>query len=406
MLTGFLVTIIACSVEVGGLTNVFRMNIEHGRKTFFDFRPNPTIRHSFWSVFFGLGIMATSYIATNQIIVQRYLTCRSLRQSQFAAGLGTVIIGLIEILAVLSGMSMYAYFAGCDPLTSGKVQSADQLMAYIMVELFGKAPGIAGLLISAAFSASLSTVSSGVNALATITGQDIIQNIWPGMDDFKFTLILKCISILFGVICIGMAFLASIMEAILPLTLSLIGILNGPILGVFCLGIYCPFCNSKGAVVGMVCAVVLGFWLKIGAMIYPPFLDDPPLFVDQCPVLSKNVTEAIISDWSETTTFANATEGMPVDRPGIANLYSISYAYYSPLTCFTTIIVGSLFSLVTGGNGHNTVDPRLISPWSVVFCCCLPRKWKAALDGEFKKQFSSANKGDFVPVNLQMERYY
>ncbi|KAJ8020198.1 Sodium-coupled monocarboxylate transporter 1 [Holothuria leucospilota] len=307
-------------------------------------------------------------------------------------------------------MSIYAYFAGCDPLTSGKVQSADQLMAYIMVELFEKAPGIAGLLISAAFSASLSTVSSGVNALATITGQDIIRNIWPNLGDFKFTLILKCISILYGVICIAMAFLASTMESILPLTLTLVGILNGPILGVFCLGIYCPRCDSKGAVVGIICAVVLGFWLKIGAMVYPPFLEDPPLLLHQCPVFVENFTESIISDWSETaqattnTIFETATEGMPVERPGIANLYALSYAYYSPLTCFTTIIVGNLFSLVTGGNDQNTVDPRLISPWSNVFCCCLPRRWKVVLDGEFKNQFSSTDKGDFEPVNLQMDR--
>ncbi|PIK44724.1 putative sodium-coupled monocarboxylate transporter 1 [Apostichopus japonicus] len=215
MLLGFLVTLVASSIQVGGLVNVFEINARDRRDTFLDFRLNPTIRHSFWSVFIGYGFLVGSYVGTNQIIVQRYMTCRTLKQSQLAAGIGTIGIGVVEFLAVLCGMSMYAYFAGCDPLTSGKIQSSDQLMPFIMVELFQKAPGVAGLLISAAFSASLSTVSSGVNALATMTGQDFIRYFWPDMEDFKFTLILKCVSIFFGLGCICMAFLASVLGEIL-----------------------------------------------------------------------------------------------------------------------------------------------------------------------------------------------
>ncbi|KAJ8020199.1 Sodium-coupled monocarboxylate transporter 1 [Holothuria leucospilota] len=403
MLAGFLVTIIACCVDVGGLKRVFQINIEHGRGTFFDFRPNPTIRHSFWSVFIGLGVLMTSYVGTNQIIVQRYMTCRTLRQSQFSAGLGTFVMGFVELLAVFSGMCLYAYFAGCDPLTTGKIQSADQLMAYVMVDLFQKTPGVAGFLISAAFSASLSTVSSGVNALATLTGQDIIRNFYPDMSDFKFTLILKFASIFYGVLCICVAFLVSALGGILPLTISLIGILNGPILGVFCLGIYFPWCNTKGAVSGMIFAVAFAFWLKIGSIIYPPYLDDPPLYVDQCPVLIENVTELVTIGIAETTLWSQntITESPTETYSGIAKLYSFSYAYYTPLTCFLTIIVGLLVSFMTGGNGGSIVDPKLISPWANSFCCCLPRSWRLTLNGGIETDVTG--KGKYVPVDLEMD---
>lgn len=401
MLTGFLVTIISCSVQVGGFINVFRINIDHGRGTFFDFRPNPTIRHSFWSVFFGLGILMTSYIGTNQIIVQRYMTCRTLKQSQFSAGLGTIAMGVVELIAVLSGMCLYAYFAGCDPLTSGQVQKEDQLMAYLMVDLFQNTPGVAGLLISAVFSASLSTVSSGVNALATLTGQDIIRNFYPDMSDFKFTLILKIVSIFFGMMCMCVAFLVTSLGGILPLALSLIGILNGPILGVFCLGIYFPWCNTKGAVSGMAFAIALGFWLKIGSIVYPPIIDDPPLFIDQCPVVLENVTDIATTLSFEAVSAAQASisESVVGGRPGIAKLYSISYAYYCPFTCFSTILVGTIISFLTREKDVPAVDPKLISPWANSFCCCLPRRWRVVLNGGIETDVTG--KGMYVSVDKE-----
>ncbi|XP_071854277.1 sodium-coupled monocarboxylate transporter 1-like [Apostichopus japonicus] len=409
MLLGFLVILVASSIQVGGLVNVFEINARDRRDTFLDFRLNPTIRHSFWSVFIGYGFLAGSYVGTNQIIVQRYMTCRNLKQSQLAAGIGTIGIGVVEFLAVLCGMSMYAYFAGCDPLTSGKIQSSDQLMPFIMVELFQKAPGVAGLLISAAFSASLSTVSSGVNALATMTGQDFIRYFWPDMEDFKFTLILKCVSIFFGLGCICMAFLASVLGEILPLTLSVIGILNGPLLGVFSLGTYFPRANSKGAICGIVIAMAIGTWLKLGAMAYPPIIDDPPLLIDQCHVDTENVTSILATDWMEefvsdvtpyVTSMAPMTGAM--DRTGIARLYGLSHAYYTPLTCFITIIVGILVSLLTNSNDP-PVDPKLISPWVKSFCCCLPKPWRAMLGDVADDDDGNESKYNYAPVDLKMD---
>lgn len=408
MLAGFLVTIITCCVKVGGFLTVFRVNAEHGRETFFDFRPDPTIRHSFWSVFLGIGILSTSYMATNQIMVQRYLTCRTLTQSQLAAGMGPILMSLIDLLAVFSGMCVYAYFAGCDPVTSGQIQRSDQLMAFIMVELFEKVPGIAGLLISGVFSASLTTMSSAVNALATMTGQDVLKNVWPEINDIKFTFILKCLSIFYGLLCVGMAFLASVLGALVPITVSLVGILNGPILGVFTLGAFFPKANSKGALVGMCAALSVAVWLKIGAMIYPPLLHDPPLHTDQCPYDLQNTTNLRVTDLmgdlstSSPNTFASSVPYDSTKQPGIAGLYALSYAYYSVLTSLTTIIVGYCVSRLTKSTADLPVDPKLISPWVASFCCCLPKTWRNMLWGKVGPN-DVKDKVIYESVDLQMD---
>ena len=39
-----------------------------------------------------------------------------------------MILGeLIMLLVILTGFVMYAFYAGCDPLTSGRIQQADQV---------------------------------------------------------------------------------------------------------------------------------------------------------------------------------------------------------------------------------------------------------------------------------------
>jgi len=50
---------------------------------------------------------------------------------------------------------MYAFFENCDPLKSGKIDKSDQLLPYLVVHVFEKFPGLAGLFISAAFSGTL-----------------------------------------------------------------------------------------------------------------------------------------------------------------------------------------------------------------------------------------------------------
>ena len=50
---------------------------------------------------------------------------------------------------------MYAFYEGCDPLSLGKIDKPDQLLPYLVVEMFQDLPGLAGLFVAAAFSGTL-----------------------------------------------------------------------------------------------------------------------------------------------------------------------------------------------------------------------------------------------------------
>ena len=62
---------------------------------------------------------------------------------------------LFIALAVLTGAAMYAYYEDCDPLMLEKIEKPDQMMPYMVLEIFQDLPGMAGLYVAAAFSGSL-----------------------------------------------------------------------------------------------------------------------------------------------------------------------------------------------------------------------------------------------------------
>ena len=50
---------------------------------------------------------------------------------------------------------MFAYFETCDPVSSGALTKMDQTVAFLVVQVFEDAPGMAGLFVAAAYSGML-----------------------------------------------------------------------------------------------------------------------------------------------------------------------------------------------------------------------------------------------------------
>jgi len=62
---------------------------------------------------------------------------------------------IFMLISCLNGATMYAYYENCDPVQSGKVEKPDQMMPYMVLDIFRDVPGMAGLFVAAAFSGAL-----------------------------------------------------------------------------------------------------------------------------------------------------------------------------------------------------------------------------------------------------------
>ncbi|XP_022088056.1 sodium-coupled monocarboxylate transporter 1-like [Acanthaster planci] len=374
MMAGFLAVIIEGSLRLGGFIQVWKIAEEGGRIDFWNFSPDPSIRHTFWSVVVGGCFTWTATYGVNQSQVQRYLTVGNLRRSRISLYLATVGMVIVVSCACSAGLVMYSYYANqrCDPYTSNQIDQTDQLIPIFVMELFGGLPGLPGLFTSSVFSAALSTVSSGLNSLAAVTAEDLVRPCFKKMQEERYTLVTKGIAMGFGLLSLLVAYIVSLLnKGVLQLALSLFGMTGGPLMGVFSLGMFFPWSNSKGALTGLICGLAMAFWVGIGAQIYPPEVYKPPLVIDGC--YSTNATNSTFGGMGSTA-MSGFTTMPPTEepRPAIAALYTLSYSWYSCTYWLITVVVGLLVSFLTGANKSSDNDPMLYQHIADACYCCLP----------------------------------
>ncbi|XP_030834623.1 sodium-coupled monocarboxylate transporter 1-like [Strongylocentrotus purpuratus] len=389
MMCGLLAVIIQGSNESGGMDNVWSICQKGGRINFWEFDPDPTIRHSFWSIVIGGGFTWGAIYGISQAQVMRYLACGKVKTARLA--LGMAIVGMIIVLssAVLAGMVIYARYATCDPFRTGRVTSGDQLMPFIVLDLFGDTPGLSGLFTASIFSAAMSTASSGLNALTAVTTEDLVTKMFPrvGKSEKLYAIVSKIVLLSYGAICILLTYVASYLGSVLQLTLSLGGMLGGPGLGLFTLGMFFPWANSKGALVGVLVALAWSLWVGVGTyvdgILYPRNPGFLPLDISGCPA-PPTVNTTMTTLMMETTSLQMTSEMMlsvapPMSPPEPLGIYRLSYIWLGFYSWMITLVLGLLVSFITGATDPRKLDPALISPIADWFFCCLPASWKSTL---------------------------
>ncbi|NXH41996.1 SC5A8 protein, partial [Dicaeum eximium] len=351
MVAGFSSVIIRAVVVQEGIGRIVNDSYHGGRLNFWDFDPNPLQRHTFWTIVIGGTFTWTGIYGVNQSQVQRYIACKSRFHAKLSLYINLVGLWAILACATLCGLAIYSVYKDCDPWTANQVSALDQLMPYLVLDIMRDFPGVPGLFVASAYSGTLSTVSSSINALAAVTVEDLIKPYFKSLSEKKLSWISMGMSLFYGGVCIVMAAVASLLGALLQAALSVFGMVGGPLLGLFALGILCSFANGIGAFVGLVSGFIISLWVGIGSQIYPPLPErTKPLYLSTagCNISSGNLTSTEIP---LTTIFS--TPG--AERPALAdNWYSLSYLYFSTLGTLVTVVVGIIVSLLTGGLKQNT----------------------------------------------------
>jgi SSS family transporter len=264
------IALTAISRVPGGLGRVVELAREGGR---FDISLSldPTVRVTLWGALIGSAFMHLIQMATDQVSVQRYLTAKSLKEAQ--RGLWLKLWMVLPVTAVFygTGVILYAFYqVHGDPLASGRITKPDQILPYFTVTELPS--GFPGLFIAAIYAASMSTISAGINSLTSASLIDFYQRLWPNADlsETGQLRLARRLTLGYGALVIGLAFLVPFLGTLLEASNSVIGLVGGPLLGLFFLGILVPRATARGALAG---------WLAgIGVLI-------PVCFADKIPFL-------------------------------------------------------------------------------------------------------------------------
>jgi SSS family transporter len=225
-------------------------------------------------VLIGGTFMHLVQMATDQVSVQRYLTAGSLREAQRSLWLKLWLFLPVMTVFFGTGLVLYAFYkTHGDPLQAGLIEKADQILPYFVVTQLPA--GLPGLLIAAIYAASMSTISAGLNSLASATVVDFKQRLGLGAsgridsaaaaDGSAGIGQARWITVAYGLLVIALAFAVSRMPGNLVESVNtIIGLVGGPMLGLFFLGMFTRRADQRGALVGC----LIGFVLPLSLWLY------------------------------------------------------------------------------------------------------------------------------------------
>lgn len=205
-------------------------------------------------------------MATDQVSVQRYLSAGSLKESQRSLWIKLWFVLPVLVLFYGTGLVLYAFYkVHGDPMTAGLIAKEDQILPYFVVTQLPA--GLPGLLIAAIYAASMSTISAGLNSLASATVVDFKQRLSnaPAGTQQQQVGSARWITVGYGALVVCLAFLVDLMPGNLVESVNtVIGLIGGPLLGLFFLGMFTKRATTRGALygclVGFVALLLLFLW--------------------------------------------------------------------------------------------------------------------------------------------------
>ena len=218
------------------------------------------VSSSVFIIFIGGGLGTFASYVSSQDIVQRFTTTTDMKQlNKMTLGNGAVSIFAATVFFLVGTALFVFYQQNPDLLTTDRRDLV--LAAYITYEL---PAGLTGILLAALFAAAQSTLSTGINSVATSWVLDIQSVLNPNVAEKTQTRIAQLISLGIGILSIVVAIImaGSDIRSAYQWFNSFIGLALGALAGMFVLGAFCRKANAAGALVGFIAATAVVLYLK------------------------------------------------------------------------------------------------------------------------------------------------
>lgn len=254
---------------VGALLLVFQLDppaelfdvmVRDDKLRVLDFSFDPTVRMTVW---IALGAGAVSGLAnmTDQVSMQRYLSCRTLREAQWALWAKPVLSLPLSALLYLLGLSLYAHYQLHPQLATG-IAKPDQVFPHFI--LHEMPHGLAGLIIAAILAAAMSSIDSGVHTVSTVCIEDFYKRlVRPNASDRHCLQLARFSVVFWGVVIIGIALMYGRVGSIFDMMASLMSPFFGCAVGMFLLGTCTRRANAAGTICGGLMGYALVLWVGL-----------------------------------------------------------------------------------------------------------------------------------------------
>jgi SSS family solute:Na+ symporter len=247
---------IMAAVEPGNKFQLFNFDFGSNWKEFF------TGGYNFVTSILGGMFLSMASHGTDQLIVQRLLTCNNLKNSQKALITSGVLVIFQFALFLVIGLMLYAFYQGqLVGSGSGFVTSSDEIFPKFIVEALPA--GLSGIIIAGVFAAAMSTLSGSLNSLASSSMLDIYKSRFGKNNTPKQDLLIsRILTAVWGVIFIGGAMLFKDKDnPVVELGLAIASFTYGGLLGTFLMGVIFKQVKENAALIAQWSAISFMTWV-------------------------------------------------------------------------------------------------------------------------------------------------
>ncbi|MCF2489649.1 sodium:solute symporter [Dyadobacter sp. CY347] len=287
----FIILYLVISGMEGGFPKIMEIGKANDKFSLGSFAPDFT-QASFWVVLLYGFFMNLNNFGMDQNYVQRYHTTSSIKEAASSVWLCVYLYLPVSLIFFLLGSCLYAYYqsnpellnivrmqVATERLPNGSSQAISQLASTLTPADYGdkvmphfmvtKVPvGLLGLIIAAIMSAAMSTISSGMNASATVFSVDIYQKyIKSDLTQKESLRLLYIATTVFGLLGMitGIAMIG--VKSVLDVWWMLSGIFAGGMLGLFLLGIVSRSTKNTEALTATLIGIVVIIWMTFSSQL-------------------------------------------------------------------------------------------------------------------------------------------
>ncbi|MGH9433074.1 MAG: sodium:solute symporter family transporter, partial [Terriglobia bacterium] len=239
----------------GGWTTVHHLAQMSGHKlSVFNFSFNWHDPYIFWAGFIGGTFLTSASHGTDQLIVQRLLAARNMRQSQAALLSSGIMILFQFMLFLVVGVVLFAFYRFHPPMAP--LGRPDMIFPYFVIHSLP--PGLAGLLIAAIIAAGMANLSAALNSLASSSVVDFYKAFFrKSASERHYLNVSRFMTLVWGGVLIAIALaIATLHRSVLELALTIASVPYGSMLGIFLLGTLTKNTRSTSALIGALCGLV------------------------------------------------------------------------------------------------------------------------------------------------------
>ena len=256
----FAVVYLAMGTE-GGISGCIDIALDNDKLRLFDWS-NSWSQATWWVII--LGGLANNLISytSDQTVIQRYLTTPDSK----SAGRGILVNGVMSVFVSVAfymiGTGLYTFYKTHPAELDITMGQSDAIFPFFMMSQMPA--GVAGALIAAIFAATMSTISSNINSVATAFSIDFWKRFRKSTTDPQLVAVARWASMVSGMVGLLLAlFMATWdIQSFLDFFNEALGLLTSGLGGLFFIAVFMKRVKGYAALIGFVVGEAVVFWMS------------------------------------------------------------------------------------------------------------------------------------------------